>query len=61
MQSVPISNHFFTIEPFLYRTTQDGVSMLLQRLQVSGKINGYQSVRGLGGVIAVIHETHRAE
>ena len=40
-----------------YRVTQDDVSVPLQRLEVE-KITGYQSVRGLGGVIAVLYKTH---
>ena len=40
-----------------YHVTQDDVSVPLQRLEVE-KITGYQSVRGLGGVIAVLYKTH---
>ena len=36
--------------------TQDDVSTPLERLEVE-KITRYQSVRGRGGVIAVMHET----
>ena len=40
-----------------HRVTQDDVSTPLQRLEVE-KITGHQSVRGRGGVIAVMYETH---
>ena len=40
-----------------YHLTQDDVSTRLQQLEVE-KITGYQSVRGRGGVIAVLYETH---
>ena len=40
-----------------YRVTQDDVSVPLQRLEVE-KITGHQSVRGRGGVIAVLYKTH---
>ena len=40
-----------------YHVTQDDVSAPLQRLEVE-KITGHQSVRGRGGVIAVLHKTH---
>ena len=40
-----------------YRVTQDDVSALLQRLEVE-KITGHQSVRGRGGVIAVLYKMH---
>ena len=43
-----------------YHVTQDDVSTPLQRLEVE-KITGYQSVRGQGGVIAVMYETHWAD
>ena len=46
----------FKISP-PYHVTQDGVSTPLQRLGVEN-ITGYQSVRGPGGVIAVVYETH---
>ena len=39
-----------------YHVTQDDVSAPLQRLEV--KITGHQSVRGRGGVIAVLYKTH---
>ena len=39
-----------------YHVTQDDVSTPLQRLEVE-KITGHQSVRGRGGVIAVMYET----
>ena len=37
--------------------TQDDVAAPLQRLEVE-KITGYQSVRGRGGIIAVLYKTH---
>ena len=40
-----------------YHVTQDEVSIPLQRLEV-GKITRHQSVRGRGGVMAVMYETH---
>ena len=40
-----------------YHVIQDDVSTSLQRLEVE-KITGHQSVRGRGGVITVMHETH---
>ena len=40
-----------------YHVTQDDVSTPLQRLEVE-KISGHQSVRGRGGVIAVLYKTH---
>ena len=40
-----------------YHVTQDDVSTPLQRLEAE-KITGHQSVRGRGGVIAVMYETH---
>ena len=43
-----------------YHGTQDDVSIPLQRLEVD-KITGHQSVRGRGGVIAVMHETDWTE
>ena len=42
-----------------YHVTQDDVSTPLQRLEV-GQITGHQSVRGRGGVIAVLYKTHWA-
>ena len=42
-----------------YHVTQDDVSTPLQRLEVE-QIAGHQSVRGRGGVIAVIYKTHWA-
>ena len=42
-----------------YYVTQDDVLAPLQRLEV-GKITGHQSVRGRGGVIAVLYKTHWA-
>ena len=39
-----------------YHVTQDDVSTPLYRLQVN--TTGHQSVRGRGGVIAVMYETH---
>ena len=40
-----------------YHVTQDYVSACLQRLEVE-QITGHQSVRGRGGAIAVLCETH---
>ena len=40
-----------------YHVTQDDVSIPLQLLEVE-KITGHQSVRGRGGVIAVMYETY---
>ena len=40
-----------------YHVTQDDVSTPLQRLEVE-QITGHQSVRGRGGVIAVLYKTH---
>ena len=40
-----------------YCGTQDDVSIPLQRLEVE-KITGHKSVRGRGGVIAVLYKTH---
>ena len=40
-----------------YHVTQDDVSAPLQRLEVE-KITGHQSVRGRGGIIAVLYKTH---
>ena len=40
-----------------YHVTQDDVTTPLQRLEVE-KITGHQSVRGRGGIIAVMYETH---
>ena len=40
-----------------YHVTQDDVSVPLQRLEVE-KITGHQSVRGRGGVIAVLYKRH---
>ena len=40
-----------------YHVTQDDVSAPLQRLKVE-KITGHHSVRGRGGVIAVLYKTH---
>ena len=40
-----------------YRITQDDVSAPLQRLEVE-KISGHQSVRGRGGIMAVLYNTH---
>ena len=42
-----------------YHITQDDVSTPLQRLKVE-QITGHRSVRGRGGVIAVVHKTHWA-
>ena len=40
-----------------YHVTQDDVSAPFQRQEV-GKIKGHLSVRGRGGVIAVLYKTH---
>ena len=40
-----------------YHATQDDVSTPLQRLEVE-KVTGHQSVRGRGGVIAAMYQTH---
>ena len=40
-----------------YHVNQDDDSAPLQQLEVE-KITGYQSVRGRGGVIAVLYKTH---
>ena len=40
-----------------YHVTQDDISTPLQPLEVE-KITGHQSIRGRGGVIAVMYETH---
>ena len=42
-----------------YHVTQYNVSTPLQRLEVK-QITGLQSVRGRGGVIAVLHKMHWA-
>ena len=42
-----------------YHVTQDDVSTPLKRLEVE-QITGHQSVRGRGGVIAVLYKTHWA-
>ena len=42
-----------------YHVTQDDVSTPLQRLEVE-QITCHQSVRGRGGVIAVLYKTHWA-
>eukprot|EP00904_Undaria_pinnatifida_P007854 jgi/Undpi1/4199/HiC_scaffold_16.g07566.m1 len=42
-----------------YHVTQDDVSTPLQRLEVE-QITGHQSVRGRGGIIAVLYKTHWA-
>ena len=39
-----------------YYVTQDDISAPLQRLEVE-KITGHQSVRGRGGVIAMLYKT----
>ena len=43
-----------------YHVTHDDVSIPLQRLEVKQIITGHQSVRGRGGVIAVLYKTHWA-
>ena len=47
----------FSKKPPPYHVAQDDVPTPLQRLEVE-KITGHQSVRGRGGVIAVMYETH---
>ena len=49
--------HIFPKKSPPYHVTQDDVSAALQRLEVE-KITGHQSVRGRGGVIAVLYTTH---
>ena len=44
----------FPVKSTPYHVTQDDVSAPLQRLEVE-KITGHQSVRGLGGVLSLIH------
>ena len=51
-----VLNHFPNKSP-PYHVTQDDVLAPLQRLEVE-KITGHQSVRGRGGVIAVLYKTH---
>ena len=53
-----VLNNFANKSP-PYHVNQDGVSTPLQRLEVE-QITGHQSVRGRGGVIAVLHKTHWA-
>ena len=50
------SNIFFKNSP-PYDVTQDYVSTPLPRLEVE-QVTGHQSVRGQGGVIAVLYKTH---
>ena len=47
----------FSKNPPPYHVTQDDVSTPLQRLEVA-KITRHQSVRGRGGVIVAMYETH---
>lgn len=47
--------NIFTDISFPYRATQDDMSTPLQRLEVED-IAGHQSIRGWGGVIAVMYE-----
>jgi len=47
----------YTPKPPPYHVTADDVSTPVRRLEV-GKITGHQLVRGRGGVIAVMYETH---
>ena len=47
----------FSKKPLPYHVTQDDVSAPLQQLEVE-KITRHQSVRGRGGVIAVLYKTH---
>ena len=51
-----VLNYFSKKSP-QYHVTQDDVSTTLQRLEAE-KITGHQSVRGRGGVITVLYETH---
>ena len=51
-----ILNNFSKTSP-PYDVTQDDISALLQRLEVE-KIAGHKSVRGRGGVVAVLYKTH---
>ena len=53
-----VLNKFSKISP-PYDDIQDDVSNPLQRLEVE-QITGHQSVRGRGGVTAVLYETHWA-
>ena len=47
----------FSKKPPPYHVTRDDVSAPRERLEVE-KITGHQSVRGRGGVIAVLYKTH---
>ena len=49
--------NIFPNKSFPYHVIQDGVSTPLQRLEVE-QITGHQSVRGRGGVIAVLYKAH---
>ena len=49
--------HLYTTKSPPYHVTADDVTTALQRLVVE-KISGHQSVRGRGGAIAVLYETH---
>ena len=51
--------NIFSKKPPPYHVTQDDVSTPLQRLEVE-QITGHQSVRGRGGVVAVLYKTHWA-
>ena len=51
-----VLNNFSKKSPS-YHVTQDDVSTPLQRLEVE-KISGHQSVRGRGGIMAVLYNTH---
>ena len=53
-----VLNNFSETSP-PYHVTQDDVSTPIQRLAVE-QITGHQSVRGRGGVIAVLYRTHLA-
>ena len=53
-----VLNNFFKKSP-PYHVTQDDFLTPLQRLEVE-QITGHQSVRGRGGVIAVLYKTHCA-
>lgn len=47
----------FNKSPPPHHATQDDVSTPLQQLEVD-RVTGHQSIRGRGGVIAVMHQTH---
>ena len=47
----------YTIKSPPYHVTEDDVSVPSERLEVE-QITSHRSVRGRGGVIAVLYETH---